>query len=114
MVFSVSTEGPFVLKAQGPLGGFSVDDLNAINQKINSYDITKTDKNSDINDTSNIDKKKKTNSKYSTDLKIKMSTSLTNADSGMSTQDTFNGTPNSIGRIFSLLPKVQIDLSFFE
>ena len=114
-MFSVSTEGPFLLKAQGPLGGYSVDDLDAINQKKDSDNTPKIkNKNSELND--NTDKRKKTTSKYSTNLKTKMSMSLTDADSdsGMSTQDTYNGAPNSIGRIFSLLSKVIINFKLFE
>ena len=116
LLFSVSTEGPFLIKANGPLSGHSIDDISTKKSSNDTYKFidknTNQIKNQKTNQNQNQNQNKDLRNICSFgDENNLMSSSAPfpdiGLDSGIKVQGPFEGPSSSVGRVFNLLPKVR-------
>ena len=114
LLFSVSTEGPFLIKANGPLSGHSIDDISTKKSSNDTYKFidknTNQIKNQKTNQNQNQNKDLRNICSFGDENNL-MSSSAPfpdiGLDSGIKVQGPFEGPSSSVGRVFNLLPKVR-------
>ena len=119
LIFSVSTEGSFVIKANGPLSGISIDDMSNIKSTTQTNKMINNNNQNNINSKKNqisTQKQKQNNQIESADPFRANKNNLMSSsapfpemglNSGIMVQGPFQGPSSSVGRIFNLLPQVR-------